>query len=229
MKRSIIIYGIIALIVLVLLAGAGVALFVLGGASSQASGPISAPELEADDSGKLLFEIAQEDSTVRFLIGEVLRGEPKTVVGQTNQVAGLIAVDPVDYSNTEVGTIRINARTLMTDDNRRNRMLNNRILHTDQFEFIEFTPTTLEGLPNEITIGQPFTFQTTGDLMIRDVTKPVTFEITVTPVSETRLEATAATTIQRGDYDLVIPSVPFVANVSEEVHLEIDFVAISNG
>lgn len=227
MKRPTL-YGILALIVLLLIAGAGVALYTLGGAPSQASGPISAPELETDDSGMLLFEISQKESAVRFLIDEVLQGQPKTVVGQTDQVAGVIAVDPVNLENTEVGTVRVNARTLVTDDNRRNRMLNNRILQTGQFEFVEFTPTILEELPNEITIGDPFTFQTTGDLTIRDVTKPITFEITVTPVSETRLEATAIATVQRGDYNLVIPSVPFVANVSEQVHLEIDFVAISN-
>lgn len=228
MKRSTIIYGIIALVVLILIAGVGVALFVLGGTPNRASGPISAPELAVSASDSLVFEITQEESTARFLIDEVLRGEPQTVVGQTNQVAGFIAVDPDDFDNTEVGTVRINARTLVTDDSRRNRMLNNRILHTDQFEFIEFTPTTLEGLPDEVAIGEPFTFNSTGDLTIRDVTRPVTFEVMVTPVSETRLEATAAATVQHADYDLVIPSVPFVADVSDEVHLEIDFVAITN-
>ena len=227
MKRSYIIYGIIALVILIL-AGVGTGLFLVGGAPSEASGPISAPELDVSASDRLVFEIAQAESEVRFRIDEVLRGAPKTVIGQTDQVAGFIAVDPDDFDNTEVGTIRINARTFVTDDSRRNRTLNNRILHTDQFEFIEFTPTSFEGLPNEVTIGEPFTFNSTGDLTIRDVTRPVTFEVMVTPVSETRLEATAAATVQYADYNVVIPSVPFVADVSDEVLLEIDFVAIVN-
>jgi hypothetical protein len=53
----------------------------------------------------------------------------------------------------------------------------------------------------------------------------VTFDVTVTPVSETRLEGNAVTTVKRSDYNLVIPSVPGVADVSEDVRLEIDFVA----
>ena len=160
------------------------------------------------------------------MIDEVLRGEPVTVVGRTDQVAGLIAVDPTNPANTTIGTIRVNARTLVTVSDQRNRALNNRILQTDQFEFIEFAPSEIQGLPAQVTLGEPFTVQVSGDLTIRDLTKPVVFEITVTPVSETRLEATATTTIQRADYHLTIPDVPFVADVGEEVQLEIDFVAI---
>ena len=33
------------------------------------------------------------------------------------------------------------------------------------------------------------------------------------------------TIVQRGDYDLTIPSVPSVAGVSEEVRLELEFSA----
>jgi hypothetical protein len=39
------------------------------------------------------------------------------------------------------------------------------------------------------------------------------------------LSGTATTTINRTNYELNIPSVPQVANVSEEVALEFDFTA----
>jgi polyisoprenoid-binding protein YceI len=223
MKRLILV-GVILLILLGATAGAGLALW-LGGEPEQASAPISAPAVEAVEPGAIQFEIVPAESEVRFFIDEVLRGEPVTVLGQTNQIAGQISVDPDQPARTQVGPIRINARTLETDSSQRNRAINNFVLQTGQFEFIEFTPTALQGLPEQVTIGQPFTLQVVGDLTIRDVTKPVTFEMTVTPVSETRLEATGKTTVQRGDYNLTIPSVPFVADVAEEVHLEIDLVA----
>ena len=92
-------------------------------------------------------------------------------------------------------------------------------------QYITFTPTSIDGLPASVTVGEPFSFAVTGDLQIRDVVNAETFEMTVTPVSETELTGTAQTTIQRGDYGLTIPSVPSVANVSEEVILELDFVA----
>jgi len=40
-----------------------------------------------------------------------------------------------------------------------------------------------------------------------------------------QLSGTATTTVQRADFELVIPNVPSVANVSESVTVEIDFVA----
>ena len=62
--------------------------------------------------GPIVFEIVQDESEARFIIDEVLRGSPKTVVGVTNQVAGQIAVDPADPASAQVGQISINARTL---------------------------------------------------------------------------------------------------------------------
>jgi polyisoprenoid-binding protein YceI len=159
------------------------------------------------------------------MIYEDLRGQPKDVIGTTDQVAGEIALDKSDLSATQVGVIQVNARTLVTDDDRRNQAIRNRILNTDNYEFITFTPTEISGLEGTAAVGQEFTFQITGDLTIRDVTKPVVFDVTAQLVSEDQLTARAETKIQRGDFNLVIPSVPFVANVGEEIALEINLVA----
>jgi polyisoprenoid-binding protein YceI len=195
---------------------------------SEASAPISAPELEAGSAGATIFQIVPEESEVRFLIDEVLLGKPTTAVGRTDQVAGSIAVDPANPAGAQVGVVRVNARTLATDNQRRNQAIGRFILQTQEFEYVEFAPTTINGLPDSVTLGEPFSFQITGDLTIRDITHEVTFEATVTPVSETRLEGVAMATIQRTDYNLVIPSVPSVADVSEDVRLEIDFVTTAS-
>jgi hypothetical protein len=60
---------------------------------------------------------------------------------------------------------------------------------------------------------------------VRDIVNSVTFDVTATVVSEDRLEGAASTVVTRAAYDLQIPNAPGVANVSEEVQLEIDFVA----
>ncbi|WP_029215253.1 YceI family protein [Kallotenue papyrolyticum] len=173
----------------------------------------------------IIMRIVPAESQVRFVIDEVLNNVPKTVVGTTNQVAGEIAVDPADPTRSRVGVIQVNARTLTTDNEFRNRAIKNRILETDQYEFISFAPTQLLGLPQSAQIGQSYTFQIVGELTIRDVTREVTFDVTVTPVSATRLEGSAATTIRYADFGISIPRVPQVASVADEVRLEIDFVA----
>jgi polyisoprenoid-binding protein YceI len=175
--------------------------------------------------GLVVFTIVQEESEVRFTLDELLRGNPKTVVGITNQVAGEIAIDVENPANSQVGTILVNARTLVTDNDFRNRAINNEILDTGDYEFITFTPTGISGFPDNPQIGEELTFQITGDLTIRDITHQVTFDAVVVVNSETNLSGFASTKVARADYALDIPEVPSVADVDEEVLLEIDFTA----
>lgn len=175
----------------------------------------------------VVYNIVTNQSNVSFTLTEDLMGQPTTVVGETDQVAGQIAVDFNNPQNSRVGEIRINARTLQTDQENRNRAIRGQILQSaqDAYEFITFTPTEVVGLPETITPGQQFTFQIVGNLKIRDITQPVTFETTIVSFSETELEGYATTTVQRGSFNLQIPNVPSVANVSEAVDLRIDFGA----
>ncbi len=180
---------------------------------------------EAPTGTAQVFTIDSAASQVRFQLDEDLRGERKTVVGSTDQVAGQLSLNLADLSQTQVGIIQINARTLATDNDFRNRAINNEILDTGAFEFITFTPTGIEGLPASAAIGETITFSLVGDLTIRDITQPATFTVEATAVSETQVTGTAAAVINRTDFDLQIPSVPNVANVEEEVELYIDFTA----
>jgi polyisoprenoid-binding protein YceI len=178
-------------------------------------------------SGMTIFQIDAAQSQARFIITEELRGQPKTVVGATNEVAGELALNPGDLSATQVGIIQVEARSLSTDSSQRNQAIRNRILNTDQYEFITFTPTSVTGLSGSGAPGETYTFQIAGNLTIRDVTQPVVFEATATADSLQQLTGKATTTVQRADYNLVIPSAPGVANVGESVILEIDFVAVA--
>jgi len=189
-------------------------------AQESAEEPAEVPAGEA-----ALFEILPGESSVRFELDEILRGEPVTVVGATDQVAGQLSIDLADLGNTRVGEIRINARTLATDNNFRNRAINNEILDTGDYEFISFVPTSIQGLAGSAVVGEEISFSMTGDLTIRDITAEATFDVRATLVSDTEIRGTASTIVQRADYDLRIPEVPSVANVEEEVELYIDFVA----
>ena len=174
-----------------------------------------------------LFRIVPEESEARYEIDELLRGEPTRVVGLTDQVAGDIIVDFANASASQVGVIRINVRTMETPEDRRDRAVRSRILQSaeDQFEFVDFTPTALEGLPDAVSVGDTVSFTIVGDLKVRDITAEARFQATITVVAEDRLEGTAEATVLRSTYSLVIPQVPFVANVGEEVLLGIKFVA----
>lgn len=198
-------------------------------AEAEADESVEPAESNAEESAgnqPIVFEIVSAESEARFVIGEILQGKPFTVVGVTDQVAAEFAVDPNDLSSARLGPVLINARTLATDNNMRNRAIKNFILSTDAYEFINFIPTEVIGLSGGGTTGESYDFQIVGDLIIRDVTRQVTFEATAKAISETQIEGFATTTILRADYGLTIPQVRQVAGVDEEVVLEIDFVAV---
>jgi polyisoprenoid-binding protein YceI len=226
-RQQKVIGGIVAVVVVIAAVAAFGYSYLMGG-NTNASAPISAPTLAAGSASQKVFAIDSAQSQVTFTLGEKLMGQPKTVVGTTNQIAGDILVDLDKPANSTLGVLRINARTLSTDSDMRNGMIRREILKSgqDKYEFITFKTTKVEGLPDKVTAGTPVTFKITGDLTVRDVTKPVTFDATVTLASgNDKIDGSATTTVKRSDFGLEIPKVPSVADVTEEVQLAIKFVA----
>jgi len=178
--------------------------------------------------GAAVFDLQPGESTARFIIDEILRGEEKKVVGETNQIRGQIGLDFSDPAAAAVSPIQVDARTLLTDNGFRNRAVQRSILLTGIYPFVTFTPTRVSGLPDTITPGQQVDFQIAGDLTITNISKPIFFRVTAVPVSAARLEGQASAAIQREDFNLQIPAATGVAAVGEEVTLEIDFTATSS-
>ncbi len=179
--------------------------------------------------GRVLYRVVPEESVVRFEVGEILRGQPNTAVATTNQIAADLIIDFDQPAASEVGTVRVNVRTLRTDAGRRDRAIRSFILESarDEYEFVEFAPTELRGLPSTVRIGEPISFEIAGVLTIRDISMPAVFAARVTVVDSGRVEATATTSVRRDDFNLRVPNVPFVASVDDDVVLGIDFVAIA--
>lgn len=178
-------------------------------------------------SSQTLYRIAQDESQVEYNIFEILNGTDTTVVGTTSEVAGDILIDLNDLSQTELGEIVINARTFATDETRRDNSVARFVLQSedDANEFITFQPMTISGLPDSASVGDTLSFNITGDLTIAGTKQSVTFEVTAAVNADNQLVGHAETVIQRSDFNLSIPSVPFVADVGDDVTLKIDFVA----
>lgn len=187
--------------------------------TTEASEPTSTTAgTESEAQGGITYALT-DASTATFTLTEELRGAPTTVVGTSTIVLGEILYDPEDPSSIQVGTVLVNARDFSTDSSNRNRAIRGPILDADTFEFIEFTPTSIDGFD-----GSGAAFSVSGDLTIRDVTNPITFEVTASIDSET-VAGTATATVDRTLWGLSIPSAPGIANVSESVTLTLDFVA----
>ena len=173
------------------------------------------------------FKFDAGRTVARFTLNEKLMGNPVTVVGETSGVQGEITVDVAAPAQSKIGVLTIDARSLKTDSGRRDGAMGRFILESvrDEYQFITFTPTAIEGMPAAVEMGKPLTFKVTGDLKIRDVVAPVTFEVTVTMNSENELSGAAKAQVLRSTFNLQIPSVPSVADVTDEVALELEFTA----
>jgi polyisoprenoid-binding protein YceI len=158
----------------------------------------------------------------------VLSGNPKTVIGVTDGVTGSLTLDLNAPTQAALRTVDVDLTGLETDNAFRTRAVHEAILQTgkDGNQMATFTATQIEGLPATVTPGTAYPLQITGDLTIKGTTRQVTFDATVTMVSEDRIEGTASLSIPYADFGVDIPFLPpQVASVKDLVRLEIDLVA----
>ena len=254
-----ILYSVIAFVVGAIVGGAvGIAIFlnVTGGSAepSQAfSAPTLAPESFAapaetpaseDQTGTtdntdptaegseaalepVLYRIASAESEARFSVYETF--PEGTAIGRTREIAGDVYVDFNIPSNSQLGTIRINLRTLVTDDPDRDKSIRCCVLLTarPEYEFADFVPTQIIGYPEQVAFGHPNELQITGNLTLRGVTQPVTFNVVLTVISPDELRGLATTTVRRSDFSIINDADNGFDyhGVAEEVALEFEFVA----
>jgi polyisoprenoid-binding protein YceI len=244
MRRSIIIWVLAAVVVA---GGGAVAYLYFAGGSGAPSTELTTPSIASEpassdeepgtgsstngsleEGSAAAFVIDATQSTATFEIDEVLRGSPQRVVGTTSEVAGQIQVDPSDLATIQFSQIVVNARTFETDSGNRDRAIRGPVVlnsASDEFEFITFDVKSVDGLIGPLVVGEPVEFSISGDLLIRDTTNTVTFEVTATLVDESTIEGSAETTVLRSDYGIGIPNAPGVADVGDEVLIRLDFVA----
>ena len=172
-----------------------------------------------------VFRIASQESLVRFAVDETVPAG--TAIGTTNQVVGDFIIDFANPSNSQLGTIRINLRTLRTDDPNRDNSIRCCVLLTaqDAYEFTEFVPTSINGLPPQASFGETVVFQVTGDLALRGLTGSVTFDISLTLESDQVIRGSAQTTVNRSDFGILDDEMLAYHGVAQQVTLEFDFVA----
>lgn len=208
-----------------------VIIIIVGGAFLYSVRPASAPTqdiqavsdtLSATTSGSSLYRISQSESRAEFTVNEMLYGKPKLVVGTTTQIAGDITVAG---NKVVIGTIKLNAKTLVTDSPQRNGALSRLILKAEDpaNEFMVFVPTSND-FTGTIEAGKQISFNVTGDFTISGVTKPATFKVALTPGTD-KVTGTASTTIKRSDFNLKIPNLSFIANVDDAIPVTATIVA----
>jgi polyisoprenoid-binding protein YceI len=171
----------------------------------------------------VVYEVIPEKSKANYRITEQLAGNdlPNDAVGETTGISGSINLMPdgsIDKANSKI-TVDLSA--LKSDRSMRDNFVKRNVLQTDQYPQAVFVPTEIKGLPAPLPQSGSVTFQVVGDLTIRDVTKPVTWEVTGEIVNG---EATgkATTNFKFSDFNLTQPKVPVVLSLEDNIILEVE-------
>ncbi len=184
--------------------------------------PTAAPN-NADETVTLV--VVPEKSEARYRVREQLAGVslPSDAVGKTQAITGQIVgkMDgSIDSANSK---FVVDVRTLQSDQGMRDGFIQRSTLQTSQFPNVTFVPTSAPGLPLLVPDSGAATFQLAGDLTIRDVTKPVTWEASCQlESSKTEGKCTAATSFTFADFNLEQPQVPRVLSIEDTIKLEVD-------
>ena len=160
----------------------------------------------------------------RYRVREQLvnRDLPSDAIGATKDISGALVTDANGVIMADQSRFEINLQGLKSDSSRRDGFVANNVLQSSRFPTAVFVPTAAAGLPIPLPASGQGTFELSGDLTIRDVTRPVTWQITITREGD-KLSGTAATSFTFKDFNLTQPRVPVLLSVQDTIKLEFDF------
>jgi polyisoprenoid-binding protein YceI len=173
-----------------------------------------------------VYRIDPGQSEARYEVAETFfqGNRLNLAIGRTKGIAGEVLVDFANPANSQIGTIVIDVSQLTSDEGRRDNYIRNNALQSSQYPQATFKPTKIEGIPASVKPGDTLTLQVTGDLTVKQTTKPVTFEVTLT-VEQGKLAGSAATEILLSDFGAGPIQLAFL-QTEDKAKLAFDFVAL---
>jgi polyisoprenoid-binding protein YceI len=195
--------------------------------TAAAAQPTMAATAAAPAAGSaVVYRIDPAQSEAHYEVGETFFQGNRfvTAVGRTKGIAGDVLVDFANPANSQIGTIVIDVSQLTSDEGRRDNYIRNNGLESARYPQATFVPTKIEGLPASAQPGDTLTLKVTGDLTVKETTKPVTFDVTLTANAD-QLTGSAVTQILLSDFGVGPIQIAMLAT-EDEAKLAFDFVAL---
>ncbi len=148
----------------------------------------------------------------------------QVIVGTTPGVTGEITLNFGKAELLEQARFTVDMTGLRTDQDRRDNWLRDNALQTARFPQATFVATAVSGLPATYTEGEEISFQLSGDLTIRDVTRPVTFDVTAS-LSGNTLRGTAVLPLTMSSFGIMPPDFVNTLTVADAFSIRVELVA----
>ena len=126
--------------------------------------------------------------------------------------------------DAERSRIAIGLAGLTSDEGRRDKYVRERLFDTSKFPNADLAVSKAPGLPWPLPDSGEATFQLTGDLTLEDVSRPVTWDVTV-QFDGGSVTGRATTTVTFDQFEMSKPVFGFILSVADEIRLELDITA----
>jgi polyisoprenoid-binding protein YceI len=182
--------------------------------------------------GVLRFTVDPAQSSATYVVREKLARLPietdavgVTADTSTGDVTGDLYVTRTGLDTATKSTFKVDLNTLRSDESLRDNFVRNNTLQTNRGNnrYAEFTIDSVSGFPSGYAEGTEVSLTLTGQMTIRGVTKPVTFQVKARQAGEF-LTATADTSFNMSEFGITPPNVP-TARAQDLVQLQVVLVA----
>lgn len=178
------------------------------------------------------FTIVPEESKASYIVEEEffagaldrLNISPGIVdtIGSTQEIEGELSLDPEGPSPLLSNHFTVDLRSLTSDQPRRDQAIRSRNLESNTYPLAEFTATALEDTPENYAEGEELSFKAVGELTIREITNPVTFDVTAALRGDT-IKGVASATLRMTDFGFSPPNFANVFSVEDEFTIKVEF------
>jgi len=197
------------------------------GKVDEATSPPAEEDVSAGDATRT-FQLVPEQSSMQYFVEEEFFGQAVpfvTAIGQTRAVNGAVTLQIEGNTvRIESGTFEADISTLTSDRPRRDQAIRDRWLQSSRYPIATFVATDVLNVPVDADYGQDIRFQISGDMTIREVTNPLTWDMTAR-LDGDRLSGTATTFFYMKEYGFDPPDIAGILRVTDGVTVTVDFVA----
>jgi polyisoprenoid-binding protein YceI len=154
-----------------------------------------------------------------YRVEEVLAGVNTTAVGRSNEIEGLLTIEG---TTATVVDITVLVENITSDDSLRDGQFRGRIMNADEFPTAEFRITEPIDF-GRLSVGdEQITATAVGELTLRGVTNPVTFDVTA-QTTDGRIGVLGSIPVVFEDYGIDNPSFGAVRTEDEGL---VEFVLV---
>jgi len=184
--------------------------------------------------GVRTFVIIPEESAVSYLVDEEFFAAAltkfnipvgkKITVGSTSAVAGVLALDLGGEQPLGDNRFTVDLPSLTSDQSLRDGWIRDNALESNKYPEAVFVASSVEGAPASYTDGQEVKFQLVGELTVRSITVPATFDVTATLSGDT-ITGVAEAQVKMSDFGVTPPNFAGTLVVADLFTIRIELTA----